>query len=226
MISAVITCAGNHSRFGINKLFELLGGEPVFIKTLRQFERSKKVDEVVVAVPRGRMDEFKKLIKKAGIKVKVVAGGRERYVSAYNGVKASKGEYVLIHDGARPLVSVRLIDKVVREVKKHGAVMAAVETHTCVKYINKKNYDVQECLPRAKTWLGQTPHAFKREIILKAYEGAMKKKYEGMDDCELVRKSGGKVKVIEGDWRNTKITVPSDLVVVREYWKLRGGEDV
>lgn len=215
MISAIITCAGNHSRFGSNKLLANLGGKPVFIRTLEQFDKVKKIDEIIVPVRKSDRKIYQKLIKKERLKAKLVEGGEQRYVSAYNGLKLSKGEFIIIHDGARPLVPVWLINKIVKEVKKYQAVMAAVEVHTCVKYV--EGLWVKKCLPRAKTWLGQTPQAFKKEIILQAYEKAIKEKeFNGMDDCELVSNLGIKVKIVPGDWQNIKITVPFDFLIARQ----------
>lgn len=222
MISAVITCAGNHARFGKNKLLVELGGKPVFIRTLEQFEKSKKIDEIIVAVRKSDEDIFAGLIKKEGLKVKLVEGGAERYISAYNGVRIVKGKYVLIHDGARPLVPVWLIDKIAEEMGKYEAVMAAVETDTCIKYVD--DFVVKKCLARAKTWLGQTPQGFKKETILKAYENVITNgDNSGLDDCEIVSKMGVKVRVVQGDKANIKITTPLDLKIAEKLmetiWK-------
>jgi 2-C-methyl-D-erythritol 4-phosphate cytidylyltransferase len=108
---------------------------------------------------------------------------------------------------------------VIDEVKKYQAVMAALETTTCVKRVNHKTLEVEECLERKNSWLGQTPQAFKREIILKAYRQAIKGKISGMDDCELVRKTGVIVKVVPGEWTNKKITIPTDLTIIRNWSK-------
>ncbi len=220
MISAVITCAGNGDRFGKDKLFALIDKEPVFIKTLRQFLRTKEVDEVILVVRKDTRKKFAKRLKKFKIRVKLVEGGSERFISAYNGVKASRGDYVLIHDGARPLATTKLIKRVIKGLKKHQAVMTAVETTTCVKLINPQSLEVEQCLERQKSWLGQTPHGFKREIIIKAYEKAIKGEISGMDDCELVRKTGVRVKVVPGEWTNKKVTLPTDLNIVRQWYKL------
>ena len=190
------------------------------MRTIRQFTKAKEIDDVVVVARKQSRLMIDKWLKKANLKVKLVEGGRERYASAYKGVKASQGDYVLIHDGARPLVSVKLINKVAKAVKKHKAVMAAVESTTCVKVIDPKSLEVRQCLERKRSWLGQTPHGFKKEIIMKAYEQAIKGKIKGMDDCELVRKTGVKVKVVPGEWTNKKITLPTDLEIVRSWVKV------
>ncbi|MBU1323203.1 2-C-methyl-D-erythritol 4-phosphate cytidylyltransferase [Patescibacteria group bacterium] len=219
MISAVITAAGNCTRFGKEKLFSLIDKEPVFIRTVKQFKKVKEVDEIVLVVRKDTRKKFEKWLKKFKLKVKTVEGGAERLDSAHNGVKASQGDYILIHDGARPLVSPALIKKVAEAAKKYGAAMAAYETTTCVKLINQQTMEVEQCLDRNKSWLGQTPQGFKKEIILKAYQMAVKGKIKGMDDCELVRKTGKKVKVVPGEWINKKITIPVDLEIIRKWIK-------
>jgi len=224
-ISTILTCAGNGCRFGHNKLIKPLCGKPVFIRTVEQFYRVKEIDEIIIAVRKDEMNYYQKWLNKEKLPAKLVVGGEQRYISAYNGVKQSKGDYVLIHDGDRPLVSLSLIKKIVAEVKQHQAVMTATKAYTCVKYV-KSNF-VEQCLPRAHTWLGQTPHAFKREIIIKAYKKAIKdKNFIGMDDCDFVSRLGIKVKVVPGDIYNIKITYPSDLIIVRHlYKKLRKEQD-
>lgn len=220
MISAVITCAGNGNRFGKDKLFALIDKEPVFIRAVRQFLAVKEISEVILVVREANKKQFAKWLNKLNLKVNLVEGGSERFISAYNGVKASRGELVLIHDGARPLATTKLIKRVIEGMKKYQAVMTAVETTTCVKLINPQSLEVEQCLERQKSWLGQTPHGFKREIILKAYEKAIKGEISGMDDCELVRKTGVRVKVIPGEWTNKKVTLPTDLNIVRQWYKL------
>ncbi len=226
MISAIITCAGNHSRFGKNKLLADLGGKPVFIRTLEQFSQAKSIDEIIVVIRQSDYKTYKKAIQKERIKAKLINGGLQRYVSAFNGIRACQGKYILVHDGARPLTPVKLINKIAREVKKNKAVMAAIETHTCIKQV--KNNCVEKCLPRETTWLGQTPQAFKREIILAAYQKAIdNKELNGMDDCELVSSLGIRVKIVAGDIMNLKITVPSDLIIARHFFKkLKKGKNV
>ena len=219
MISAIITAAGNCTRFGREKLFSLINKEPVFIRTVKQFKKVKEVEEIVLVVRQDTREKFEKALKKFKLKVKIVEGGAERLNSAYNGVKASRGDYVLIHDGARPLATPELIKRIIKAVKKYEAVMAAVETTTCVKLIDLKKMEVNECLDRKKSWLGQTPQAFNRKIIMKAYRQAIKGEIEGKDDCELVRKTGVKVKVVPGEWTNKKITLQTDLEIIRKWSK-------
>lgn len=225
MISAVINCAGNGYRFGRNKMLAKINGEPILVHAVRQFAVSKKVNEIVVTAQRKDFEKYKKVLKKAGLeRVKLVEGGAERAISAYNGVRKTNGEIVLIHDGARPFTPVWLIERVAKEAAKNGAAMAAVMTNTCVKLVGD-NW-VRKSLPREKTWLGQTPHGFRRKIILQAYEKTLKEEPICLtDDCELVMKIGQKVKLVPGSQTNIKITVPHDLFVARRIWKTLNGEN-
>lgn len=226
MISVIITCAGNHTRFGKNKLLLDLEGKPVFIRTIECFKKSKKVDEIIVAVRKNDQKVYQKHLRRFNLRVRLVEGGAKRYISAYNGLKISQGDYILVHDGARPLVTSQLIDQLADEVVKNEAVMLALGASTCIKYV-EKDY-VKKCLDRENTWLGQTPQAFKRRIILNAYKKAIdNEKFRGMDDCELVNKLGTEVKVIPGNKTNIKITNPSDLIIARHFFKmLKRGQDV
>jgi 2-C-methyl-D-erythritol 4-phosphate cytidylyltransferase len=195
-----------------------LGGKPVFIRMVEQFKKAKNIDEIIVAVRHEEIPRYQKWLKKEGINARLVIGGEQRYVSAYNGVLASRGKYVVIHDGDRPLIPVSLIEKIAEEVKNHPAVILAVETHTCIKKI--KDAEVKKCYPRAETWLAQTPQAFRRDIIIKAYEKAIaEKEMVSTDDCDLVNRLGVVSKMVRGDHCNIKITIPADLIIVRELYK-------
>jgi 2-C-methyl-D-erythritol 4-phosphate cytidylyltransferase len=97
--------------------------------------------------------------------------------------------------------------------------MSAIEATTCVKIVDRETMKVKQCLDRKTSWLGQTPHAFKKDIILRAYEKAIQGEIYGMDDCELVRKTGVDVVVVEGEWTNKKVTLQADLDVIRSWSK-------
>lgn len=214
MISAIITAAGNGTRFGRNKMIAELDGETVLIKTVRQFSLSKFIDEIVVCAKKHDFGIYRELLKNAGLTAKLVEGGEERVVSAYNGVLKSKGEFVVVHDGVRPFVPVLIIDKICEEVKKYKAVMTAVPPTATIKYA--RDFLIEKSFPRAVTWVAQTPQAFAKEIILKAYKTAIDNKYlVATDDSELVMNIGEKVKIVEGDPVNVKITFPVDLIMAQ-----------
>lgn len=218
MISAVITAAGSSERFGGDKLLALLAGKPVLIRTLMQFRKSNKIDEIVVAVKRKDMESYKKIIRKAGLKVKMVKGGPERVISAYNVAKAAKGDIVITHDGNRPLTPVWLIDKLIEETIKYGAAMTAIPPTATIKYA--EDFIIKESLSRSKTWIAQTPQGFKRALILSAYEKAIKEKFfVKTDDSELVTRLGEKVRIVPGHPENIKITFLSDLIIAEKLFK-------
>ena len=214
MTSAIITAAGNGTRFGRNKMIAELDGETVLIKTVRQFSSSKFIDEIIICAKKHDFGIYRELLKKAGLAALLVEGGEERVVSAYNGVLKAKGDYIVVHDGVRPFVPVVIIDKVCEEVKKYNAVMTAVPPTATIKYATDSM--IEKSFPRAVTWVAQTPQAFRRDIILKAYKNAIDNKYLiATDDSDLVMSIGEKVRIIEGDPVNVKITFPVDLVMAQ-----------
>lgn len=218
MISVVLTCAGNGSRFGKNKLLMKLNGKPVFVRTVECFIAVSEVNEIIAAVRKTEFKKYQKLIKQYQLPVQLVIGGEQRHISAYKAVQKCLGTHVLIHDGARPLVSADLIQKVISAVKKDKAVMVAEETFTCIKYV--ENNTVKNCLPRANTYLGQTPHAFDKQIILEAYKKAIEdESFQGSDDCDFVSHLGYEVKIVPGEHTNIKITYPHDLVIARQLFR-------
>jgi len=213
MISAVLTCAGNGTRFGKNKIISLIKGKAVLVRTVEQFKKAKTIDEIIVVAKRHDFELYQNLLDQAKLKVKMVEGGEERIISAYNGVIAAKGEIIITHDGVRPLVSPDLIDKVALAVKKYKAVIAGVPTTTTIKHI-QKNLTVKKSLLRTETWMSQTPQGFQKKLLLKAYKKAIDDKYfVPTDDSELVGRLGIKIKIMEGDQRNIKITFPLDLII-------------
>lgn len=218
MISVTITAAGNSTRFGINKMLSLIKEEPVLVRTITQFFKSNKVDEIVVAARKGDIKTYEELLEKANLKIKVVEGGPERIISAYNAAKATKGDFIITHDGNRPLTPVWLIDKLIEATKKYSAAITAIVPTTTIKYV--KNFVVKESFPREKTLVAQTPQGFRRELILCAYRKAIKEKYFiPTDDSELVTRLGEKVRIVPGDPVNIKITTPIDLIIAERLFE-------
>jgi len=207
--TAIITCAGNGTRFGSNKLLQNLHNKPVIIWTLESFINSSLIDEIIIAVRKDDLHIYQDLLQKYYISAKIVIGDKKRYLSALKGLEEAQGKYVVIHDGARPLVSTRLIDQVVKQVHEHEAVMTAHNPHTCIKV--SKNGFVEQNLARQESWMGQTPHAYRKDIIKKAYQYGLDHDLDGMDDAELVSAVGFPIKIVQGEISNIKITQPEDL---------------
>ena len=144
--------------------------------------------------------------------VKIAYGGKERQDSVYNGLKLldEKCDVVLIHDGARPFVSDKIIDKSIEEAKEHKAIVVGVPVKDTIKVIdNDKN--IVDTPNRSVLWAVQTPQTFDYNILIDAYKDAFKNKFYGTDDAMLVERIGYKVKMLEGSYNNIKITTQEDL---------------
>jgi 2-C-methyl-D-erythritol 4-phosphate cytidylyltransferase len=219
MISVVITAAGNSTRFGENKLLSDIGGKPMIVRTVEQFIKCDKIDEMIVATRGADILFYRELFKKYNLHVMVIEGGSERIESVYNGAKASSGNIVLTHDGARPLTPLWLIDNLIHAAQEHGAAMTAVPPTATVKYA-EDDLIIQRSLARNTTWIAQTPQGFRRDILLSSLESAINQEYFiATDDSEIVAMHGHSVKIVRGDDINIKVTVQSDLVIANELFR-------
>ena len=138
--------------------------------------------------------------------------GKERQDSVYNGLKLldKKCHVVLIHDGARPFVSDKIIDNCIEEAKNHKAVVVGVPVKDTIKVIDKDKYIV-DTPNRSVLWAVQTPQTFDYNILIDSYKDAFKNGFYGTDDAMLVERIGYKVKMVEGSYNNIKITTQEDL---------------
>ena len=218
MVTAIFPAAGASRRMGgdINKIFLELGGEPILLRTLKTFSKSPRINFLIVVVNENEVDAVQKLLDSADdLKpYKIVVGGSERQYSIANGLKAlpDDAEIVLVHDAARPLINLNVIEDVIDAAKKFGGAIAAVPEKNTIKFIDAENF-VTYTPPRSKLVQVQTPQGFQRELLLKAYEQAALDKFLGTDDSSLVERIGDKIKVVTSDYRNIKITTPEDLKI-------------
>src|SRR5882724_5249202 len=125
MLSVVITAAGNSTRFGENKLLLDLAGKPIIVRTVEQFAKISKIEEIIIAVRCQDILFYQDLFERHSLQVKIVEGGKERIESVYIGAQASTGKIILTHDGARPLTPVWLIENLIQAVEEHAAAMTA-----------------------------------------------------------------------------------------------------
>ncbi len=218
MLSLVITAAGNSTRFGENKLLSDIAGKPVIVRTVEQFAACEKIDEIIIATRKQDIPFYIELFASHSLEVKVVEGGQERIESLYSGVKASQGNIILTHDGARPLTPLDLIEKLIKTTEEHGFAMTAVPPTATIKYA-EDDMIIQRSLPRNTTWIAQTPQGFRRDVLLSSLESAIHEKYfVATDDSEIVARYGHRVKIVPGDPINIKITVKGDLVVANKLY--------
>ncbi len=215
-VQAILPTAGAGSRFKstLPKPLVSLGGKPIFIHALEALEQSIAIDSVILVAPESHLKEFEKVLKQYDLhrSTKVVAGGKTRFESVSNGLKAldKDTEIVLVHDGARPLVTTKIIDEAINLCHNEPAVIVAVPVKPTIKRVNIK-LEVKETLRRDELWEVQTPQVFKKDILLKAHEEG--RGLDVTDDAALVERLGIKVKVVMGDYRNIKITTKEDLVI-------------
>ncbi len=190
MKSVVITAAGNSTRFGQNKLLLEILGKPVIVRTVEQFAKCSQIDEIIVATRKQDIACYQELFRNCDFDLKFVEGGSERIESMYNGAKASRGDIIITHDGARPLTPVWLIENLIQAIEIYGAAMTAVPPVATIKYA-ENDLIIRQSLPRATTWIAQTPQGFKRDILLNSLESAIHQKYfVATDDSEIVSMHG------------------------------------
>ena len=226
MVTAIFPAAGRGSRMKAdrNKILLELAGESILIQTLKKFARIDRISKMIIAVSKEEIPIIKNLLESKNFSkpIQIVEGGSERQFSIYNAIKKipSESEIVLIHDAARPLISVEIIDRVIDSAIEFGGSIAAVPEKNTIKIATSDQF-VDKTLPRNLLWEIQTPQAFRREIIEKAYESAISDKFLGTDDSSLVERIGYPVKIVESESSNIKITTPDDLLFAKEFIRRR-----
>jgi 2-C-methyl-D-erythritol 4-phosphate cytidylyltransferase len=212
-VSAIIVAAGESQRMGtIDKMFVPIGGRAALARVLDTFQACKKINHIVVVMSPRNIEEGRRLVAVQGwSKVKdVVLGGPRRQDSVMEGLRRTKeADWVLIHDGARPLVTIDLIEKGLKAAKETGAAVAAVPITDTVKYAREDDVVIRT-LDRQYLRAVQTPQVFRADIINNTYKFTPG---EVTDDSALVEKAGYKVKLYMGSYANIKITTPDDLAM-------------
>lgn len=215
--TAIVLSAGKGSRMGssVHKQYLLLCGRPVIYYTLKAFEESP-VDEIVLVTGEGEEEYCRKeIVEKYKLHkvTKIVKGGKERYHSVFQGLSACEHtDYVLIHDGARPFIEQEVIRHIMDEVQKKHACIAAVPVKDTIKKVDE-NGKVEDTPPRKSLYTVQTPQAFSYSLIYDSYQKMIADGREDVTDDAMVVEAYGKVSVyvIDGSYRNFKITTPEDL---------------
>ena len=216
---AIVVAAGKGTRLGGNrpKQFLELDGIPVIIRTLRQFDCSREIDEVVVVLPAAETSGFHPLAQQFGLQklTRVIAGGETRAQSAQRGLSViGEADVIAVHDGVRPFVTPAEIDRVVSAAHADGAAILVAPVADTIKEING-DYIVRT-LPRSQLRRALTPQCFRFDILKRAYDQLAEAEAEGIDvtdDCLLVERLGVQIVTVEGSARNIKITREEDLVI-------------
>ena len=224
-VTAIVLAGGKGSRMHSEtpKQYLPLLGKPVLFYSLSAFEQSK-ADEIILVTAAGEEAYCQKeIVEKYGIKqvTKIVSGGAERYHSVHQGLLAAEGtDYVLIHDGARPLISVSVINASINKVKETGACVVGMPVKDTIQIVDEDGRIAKTPI-RSLTWIAQTPQCFGYKTALSSYDSAVAAADHAItDDAMVVRKyAGADVYMLEGGYENIKITTPEDIAVAEGFLK-------
>lgn len=211
---AVIVAAGSASRMGgIDKVMAPLGGEPMILRTVRAFEDCEAVKEIVIVTRKDLIGPIAEICSGFTKIRSVVQGGSSRQESVKLGLLALSKEVRLaaVHDGARPLVSGELIDKVIRAAHSYGAAAPAIPVKDTIKVF--EGGFIAATPDRSTLRAVQTPQVMDRDLLLGALEKAEQEGIALTDDCSAVEHIGMRVRLVEGEERNLKVTTPLDLKI-------------
>ena len=222
-VTGIVLAAGAGKRMNstVHKQYMMLAGKPVLCYALETFAASE-VDNIVLVVGEGEISFCREeIVERYGIRKvsAIVEGGRERYHSVYEGLKAAEGaDYVLIHDGARPFVSVDMIHRSLETARECRACVVGMPVKDTIKVVGEDVF-VRETPDRRGLWQMQTPQTFDYPLILDAYEQVVSREEANVTDDAMVLElvSGHRAKIIEGSYRNLKITTPEDLLIAEAY---------
>lgn len=224
-ISAVIVSAGNSTRMGgINKQILEIGGMSVIARTINVFQNLSAVDEIIVVTRECDIEYINSIKSKYNFtKISaVVKGGETRQLSVYNGViaTADDSDFVIIHDGARPLVTEKTVTETLIKALETGAAATGVKVKDTVKLVDDNDM-ITGTPDRSYMRFIQTPQIFSRKLYLEAVNNVENSK-DFTDDCMLIEAYGRSVYFVDGDYDNIKITTPEDVELAESYLKRRG----
>lgn len=225
--TAIILAAGSGKRFSVKKKkqFVELFDKPLLYYSLKAFSESK-ADDIIVVTSKDDIDFVREdIVKKYGFSkvTSIVEGGAERYDSVYNGLKVCGGYICLIHDSARAIISVELINRCIKEVVKYRAVVPVVTPKDTIRV--RDGEFGGETIDRNKLCIIQTPQCFDIDLIKSAFEKLYKTDYKTLgitDDAMVVEKfTDTKVRLVDGDYKNIKVTTPEDIVIAKAFLDAR-----
>lgn len=220
-VTGVILVAGNSTRYGQNrnKNFEIVNGRSILSYSLNAYNQNSYIDDIIIVIRQEDKEEVLKIIESEKIskKIELVIGGNSRQESVNNAIKNTNSDIAIIHDGARPLIKQEFINKLIEKMENFKGATVGVKSKDTIK-ITDDNGIVESTTKRSNTWIVQTPQCFDRQILLDLHEKY--KNDEVTDDCMLFEKGGYKVKIIEGDYTNIKVTTYGDIKIVSEFLNL------
>lgn len=224
-VTAVIVAGGSGSRMraGQNKVFLSICGKEMIYYTLSAFEKNTKTDEIVLVVSKNDIERARKIVKTYNFHkvITVTEGGATRQESVMNGLKKAKGDIVLIHDGARAMISDDEINASVDDCLKYGASAVGVKCKDTMKIVDDKGF-ICETVDREFTYSIQTPQTFYLNEILDLHKKAHDEGFCATDDCMIAERYGLNIKITNGSYDNIKLTTPEDMAIAEQILKRRG----
>jgi len=221
-VGAIIAAAGSSRRMGgIDKAFVRLGGKPMLSRVVAVLQRCEAVAQIVIVVSEQGLGKCRELVADEGWSkvADVCPGGERRQDSVAAGLGRLRDcRWVVVHDGARPLVTEDLILRGLAEARETGAAVAAVPVTDTIKVAGDDRL-VVETPPRHRLWAVQTPQVFRYDIIMEAYRRV---NVDVTDDASLVESAGHKVKLYMGSYHNIKVTTPDDMHLAEVLWQKHG----
>jgi 2-C-methyl-D-erythritol 4-phosphate cytidylyltransferase len=211
---AILVAAGRGERMGQErpKAFLELGGQPLLLRAARAFEKAPSVDGLVAVVPAPDVEAAREMLLRLTKLKSVVAGGPRRQDSVLEGLKSAPAGFeglVLVHDAARPLVEVDLIESVLAEARNSGAALPVLKLVDTIKSVRAGR--VIATLDREELAAAQTPQGFRFALLVRAYEHAFRERLHVTDEAMAVERLGQPVSAVAGSATNLKITTPGDL---------------
>jgi 2-C-methyl-D-erythritol 4-phosphate cytidylyltransferase/2-C-methyl-D-erythritol 4-phosphate cytidylyltransferase/2-C-methyl-D-erythritol 2,4-cyclodiphosphate synthase len=217
-VTAIVLAAGAGRRIGadVSKTYLSIAGRPLVLRALDRMFAAKAVEEVILVVAENELARCDAMLRADAALINrpwvLQSGGSTRQQSARRGLEkaSADADIIVIHDGARPFVSVALIDRLVEAAAEKGAVVAGLPVRDTIKVVGSDGL-IQSTPERRSLWEIQTPQVFRRELIVAAHEAAEKSGVEATDDAMVVERFGKPVYVLEGERTNFKITLPEDV---------------
>lgn len=214
LFSLIITAGGTSSRYGnTNKLLEKIDNKTVIEHSIEPFLGFNSIDEIIIPANISIKNDLEKLFKN-NAKIKLIEGGSTRQDSVKKALQEVKNDYVIIHDGARPLITKDIIQNVINGVVEHDAVSVMTKTTDTIKEVDETGKIVRT-IDRSKLYNTQTPQAFKTDLIKSAHEKLKNGTYT--DDSSMLEELNIPVYIVNGSPKNIKITSKSDLDFAKIY---------
>lgn len=220
MVSAIVLAGGRGKRMGTvqSKQYIDLNGKPILYYTLKQFEKNELIDEIILVLPKDEIEYCKNnILNKYKLRIdKIVVGGKERQDSVYNALNELEGtDIVLIHDGARPFVSTKIINNAIKYARLYKATAPGVMPKDTIKIKNDDGFSI-DTPNRSNLVAVQTPQAFDYNMIYECHKNIKEKEITVTDDTMVAEVFGYDVYIFDGEYTNIKITTPEDLILA-EY---------